>query len=63
MPAYQRVELADDLRVSAALQIRVDACEEAGEPQAFEARDLRLGEPGVGDVGERRSAPEGERVS
>jgi hypothetical protein len=60
--ADERVELARDLGMPAAGEVGVDPRAEAAEAQILEPRDLGLGEALVGDVGERRPAPELERV-
>ena len=62
MLAHERVELARDVGVVPAREVGVDAVAEGIEPEVVEAGDLGLGEALLGDVGERRPAPEGERV-
>ena len=59
----QCLELSDDLRVAAEREVGVDAILEAGDASLLEAPDLGLRERLVGEVGERRAAPEIERVA
>ena len=59
----QRLELADELAVPSVGQIEVDRRFGGGEPQLLEAPDHGRGERLVGDVGQRRSAPERERLA
>jgi hypothetical protein len=58
----QRLQLADDLRVPAELELRLDELLERGHAQVVQARDLALREGLVGEVVERAAAPEGERL-
>ena len=60
--ADERLELAGDLGVPSAGEVGLDPRAEAAEAQIVEPRDLGLGEALVGDVGQRRPAPELERV-
>ena len=57
----QRLELPGDLGVAADREIGLDALAEAADPQILQPRDLGLREALVGDVGERRPAPQLER--
>ena len=59
----ERPQLADELRVEPALEVGRDALLERLEPGLLEPRDLRLAEALVSQVGERRSAPERERLA
>ena len=58
----QALELTHQLRVAAERQLRLDQQLEARDPQVLEARDLRLRERLVGEVGQRRAAPQRERL-
>ena len=58
MLANERVELAGDLGVPAAGEVGVDPLAQAVEPEIVEPRDLGLREALVGDVRERRPAPQ-----
>jgi hypothetical protein len=60
--ANERVELAHDLGVPAAAEVGLDARAQASEAEVAEPRDLGPREALVGNVGERRAAPELERV-
>jgi hypothetical protein len=62
MPRDQRLELADQLGVASERQVGVDSLVEHGEPHLREAGDLRLGKPLVGEVSERGTAPQRERL-
>ena len=44
------------------LEIRLDPMLERAEPQFLEARDLRLGERLIREIGERRAAPQAQRL-
>jgi hypothetical protein len=59
----QRLELADELAMPSVREIQVDHRFGGGEPQLLQAPDLGRGERLVRDVGQRRSAPERERVA
>jgi hypothetical protein len=62
--ADERFQLTDDLGVPAAMrQVGVDPLLHRRHPQLFEPRDLGLGEPLVGQVGERRAAPDRQRLA
>ncbi len=54
--------VGDHVVVAAELDLGLDAVLERGEPELVEPRDLRLEEALVREVGERRAAPERERV-
>jgi hypothetical protein len=58
-----RLQLADQVGVAAARQVGVDALLERGEPQLVQPCDLGLRERLVGEVGERRAAPQRERLA
>ena len=59
---HERLELAGDLGVPPEGEVGVDALAEAAEAEVVEPGDLGLGEALVADVGERRAAPQAERV-
>ena len=59
----ERLELADELGVTAERQVGVDPLLERRQPQLLQPRDLGLGERLVGEVGERRPAPQRERLA
>ena len=63
MAADQLLELGDDLGVPAERQVRVDPLLERVQPLLLEPRDLGAREPVARHVGERRSAPQPERVA
>jgi hypothetical protein len=63
MQRHQALELADERRVAAEREVRVDPQLERGEAKLFEPRDLALRERLVCEVGERRSLPELERLA
>ena len=56
------LELAHQLSVSAEVQIDVDPVFERAQPQILEPRNRRLRERVATELGERRPAPEVERV-
>ena len=56
--AHERLELADHLRVAAERQVCVDALLDGDQAQLVEPRDLLLGERLVGEVRQRRAAPQ-----
>ena len=58
---HERLELADDVRMAAQRQVRVDPRLGAGEPELLEASDLRLREHLEANVGERGATPERQR--
>ena len=62
MLPHERLELADQLRVPSAAQVGLDAVLEQCEPQLLEPADLRLRERLEDEIGERRSAPERQRL-
>src|SRR5262245_5099759 len=62
MPGDERFQLANELSLAAELELGVDPLLDRSEAQLLEARDLALGEGVVGEIGERRSAPERERL-
>ena len=59
----ERLELGDELGVTAEREVGVDALLDDDGSQLLEARDLRLRERLVDEVGERRPAPERERLA
>ncbi len=60
MLANERLELRDEVGVSADRELRLGAFLEQCEVELLEARDLLLGERLVAELGERLAAPEGE---
>src|SRR5262249_34454638 len=62
MLGHQRLELSDELDVVATLEVAVDPLLQAAQAQLLQARDLRLGEPLLGKIGERRTTPQRERL-
>jgi hypothetical protein len=62
MLCNELLELAHQLSVSADGQIDVDPVFERAQPQILEPRDRRLREGVATELGERRPAPEVERV-
>src|SRR5262249_58847437 len=63
MQRREALELADERRIAAEREVGVDPQLERGEAELFEPRDLALRKGLVGEVGERRSPPELERLS
>src|SRR5262249_39835720 len=59
----QRLELTHDLRVTPELELGLDQFLARGGAQLFHAGDLDLGERLVGEIRERRTAPERERLA
>jgi hypothetical protein len=59
----RRLELTDDLAVPAGCEVMVDHQLDRREPQLLQPADLGAGERLVGDVVERRSAPQPQRVA
>ncbi len=59
----QGLQLPGERRMPAAGEVGVEAALQRDQPQIVEPRDLRLRERLVGEVGERRPAPQGERVA
>jgi hypothetical protein len=60
--ADKRVKLADQLDVSAGGELLLHVLLEAGEPQFLQARRVALQRPKGSKLGERRPAPQGERL-
>ena len=60
--ADECLELADDVAVAPELEVGVDSLPMDDEPQLFESPDLRLREVVKRELGERRPAPERERL-
>ncbi len=56
----ERLELAHEVAVAPELEVRLDPLLQAGEARFLEAGDLALGPLLIGEVGERRPAPQGE---
>ncbi len=56
-------QLADQLGVAAEQQVRLDAVLERREARFFEARDYRASELVLGELDERRAAPQRERAA
>src|SRR5262249_12457367 len=63
MGGDQRTELADDVRVTAERDIRRYPVLDSACPQLLQARDLRLREVLVADIGQRLTAPQRERLA
>ncbi len=63
MALDESLQLADQLVVASQSEICVDPLLERGEPKLLEPGDLRLRERLVREVGQRRPAPERERVT
>ena len=59
----QRLELADQLGVAAEREVGLDPLLERRQPQVLEPAALGLGERLVRELGERRPAPERERLA
>jgi hypothetical protein len=62
MRADGGLELGNELSVTAQAEVGLDALLERLQPQLLEARDLGLSERLVGEVGQRRTAPQRERL-
>ena len=60
---HERLELGDEPAVLAERELGLDALLERGEAQLLEPRDRRRRERLVGEVGERRAAPQRERLA
>ena len=61
VPGDERLQLADELGVAAEREVGLDPLFERRELQLVQARDLRLCERLVGEVGQGGTPPEGER--
>ena len=59
----ERLELSDELVVASQCQVGVDAELGRREPDLVEPRDRRLGEAFVGEVRERRYAPQRQSLA
>ena len=59
----QRLQLGQHLAVAPGIEVLVDRDLERGRPQLLQAPDLRCGERLVGDVGQRRSVPQAQRLA
>jgi hypothetical protein len=62
MPRDHAFEVRHERGVSAELKLGFEALLERGEPGFFEPSDLRLREGGTGEIGQDRTAPQGERL-
>ena len=60
MVADERLQRPDHVGVAAERELRLDELLVRRDPQLLELRDRGLGERLVGEVGERRAAPQGE---
>ena len=60
---HERLQLADRIRVTAQSELGFEALLQAGEPQLFEMRALDLGERLLGELRERRPAPQVKRLA
>jgi hypothetical protein len=58
----ERLQLGDERRVPAVLELGVDPGLDRGQAELFDPLDLAAGEVVVGDLVERRAAPERERL-
>src|SRR5215204_4329777 len=63
MLADEPPELGDEVGMAAERQVGLDPLLERGQAQLLEPADLLAGEVLIGEVGERRTAPEGERLA
>ena len=63
MLGHERLELADELGVAAQLEVGVDPCLQRREPCFLEPADLGLRKRRVGEVRQRRSSPERQRLA
>ena len=61
--ADQRLELADELRVATEREVGLDPLLESRQSEALSRAISRLGPRLVGEVGERRPAPQGQRLA
>ena len=59
----ERLELADQLEMTSQGKLGLHACRDTGDTEILEPRDRALGKGLVDEVGERRPAPELERVA
>ena len=59
---HEALELRHELDVASQREVRLDPSLDGDEPKLLEAHDRRLGEGLVGEVVERRPAPELERL-
>jgi hypothetical protein len=62
MLLHDPLEVADQLRVATERELCLDHLLVSGQAQVLEARDLRLGERLVREVGQRRTAPQRESL-
>ncbi len=63
MLADERLELSDELRMPTKCEIGVEAPLERRQVQLLESPDFRLRERLIGEIGERGTAPERERLA
>ena len=63
MLPHERLQLADDLGMTARGELGVDPLLERGQPQLLQPHDLRLGERLIREVRERRPAPQRQRLA
>jgi hypothetical protein len=61
MPGDERLQFADQLGVAAEREVSLDPLFQRGQLQLVQARDLRLCERLVGEVGQGRAPPECQR--
>ena len=62
MLGHQSLELGDRLAMAAEREPRIDVVLDGGDPQLLQAADRLLGEALVAHVGQRRPAPQRERL-
>ena len=63
MLTNERLELADELRAAAECKVGLDPLLERGEPELLETPDRGLRERLIRELGERRAAPQRERLA
>jgi hypothetical protein len=63
MTGDERLELGDDLVATSEREVGLDPLLDGGQAELLEAGDLLLSERVEGELGERRAAPEPERLS
>jgi hypothetical protein len=63
MVGDQALELADEVRMASEREVGLDPLFEGTQAQLLQPRDLRLGKRLVGEVVQRRSSPQPERVA
>jgi hypothetical protein len=62
MLGHQALELGGDVSVAAERQVDLGPLLDRREAELLEAATLDLGEALVGEVGQRRAAPQGQRL-